>query len=451
MALSRLSMSGWNGHWSISLQNNQRLSGCAYTLKDTRSLTSTNLHARDFTPTAIPTYPHHTLYACDFNCQLHVNSGYNKTSPDGKSLYSWATSNNLGLLYNPKETASLFSNWWNVGTNPDLAFTSFGQDSRLPDRRVLGKFPRWHHRSSRFLPTVIWWSVGTFTRLIGSAFAFAQVNPSRDCHLRTHQILRGHARIFVRAYLLWLNNVSHLAVGRTMCHAGTKTVRPSIAPSSEPQRGLTLILPLRLYYPGSGRRSRSDGRKLSIPSTSHTLAARCGEPTTNSVAGLDAPVTSALSRQTPLPRNSWRTGHTGPGTESSPGWSTRICPTYGSFQHLRVTVFLNCLGRRSLLLPSDAWSQESLRNWIPSSQSSYTPRQIGSQILVCNFLSSCMRQLKIPKIWKKALIVAIPKPEKPLGDPKSYHPISLLCVAFEILERLIYARVEPIIDPLRPW
>ena len=62
-----------------------------------------------------------------------------------------------------------------------------------------------------------------------------------------------------------------------------------------------------------------------------------------------------------------------------------------------------------------------------------------------------MRQLKIPKIWKKALIVAIPKPEKPLGDPKSYHPISLLCVAFEILERLIYARVEPIIDPLRPW
>jgi len=39
-------------------------------------------------------------------------------------------------------------------------------------------------------------------------------------------------------------------------------------------------------------------------------------------------------------------------------------------------------------------------------------------------------------------------PEKPLGDPKSYHPISLLCVHFKILERLIYARVEPIINPL---
>jgi len=37
----------------------------------------------------------------------------------------------------------------------------------------------------------------------------------------------------------------------------------------------------------------------------------------------------------------------------------------------------------------------------------------------CDFLTSCMRQLKIPKVWRRALIVAILKPEKPLGDPKS--------------------------------
>ena len=39
-----------------------------------------------------------------------------------------------------------------------------------------------------------------------------------------------------------------------------------------------------------------------------------------------------------------------------------------------------------------------------------------------DFLASCMRQLKIPNIWRRALIVAIPKPEKPLGHPKSYRP-----------------------------
>ena len=47
-------------------------------------------------------------------------------------------------------------------------------------------------------------------------------------------------------------------------------------------------------------------------------------------------------------------------------------------------------------------------------------------------------------------MVAIPKPAKPVGDPKSYRPISLLCVPYKILERLIYARVEPLVDPLLP-
>ena len=67
-----------------------------------------------------------------------------------------------------------------------------------------------------------------------------------------------------------------------------------------------------------------------------------------------------------------------------------------------------------------------------------------------DFLSSCLRRLKIPKIWRRALLVAIPKPAKPVGDPKSYRPISLLCVPYKIFEKLIYARVEPLIDPLLP-
>jgi len=66
----------------------------------------------------------------------------------------------------------------------------------------------------------------------------------------------------------------------------------------------------------------------------------------------------------------------------------------------------------------------------------------------CDFLNSCMRLLKNPKILRRALVVAIPKPEKPLGDPKSYRPVYLLCIPFKILERLIYARVEIITDPL---
>ena len=63
-----------------------------------------------------------------------------------------------------------------------------------------------------------------------------------------------------------------------------------------------------LLYIGSGKRSRSDGRKLSIPSTSRTLAERCVEPSTNLLAGLDAPFTSAPFRKIKSPRNSLRNG-----------------------------------------------------------------------------------------------------------------------------------------------
>jgi len=62
--------------------------------------------------------------------------------------------------------------------------------------------------------------------------------------------------------------------------------------------------PLRLYYLGYNRKSRSDGRKLLIPSNSRTLATRRGELSTYLLAGLAVPLACAPSRQTSSPRNS---------------------------------------------------------------------------------------------------------------------------------------------------
>ena len=45
-----------------------------------------------------------------------------------------------------------------------------------------------------------------------------------------------------------------------------------------------------------------------------------------------------------------------------------------------------------------------------------------------DFLFSCLRRLKISKIWRRALVVAISKPTKPVGDPKEFLTnISALC------------------------
>ena len=69
---------------------------------------------------------------------------------------------------------------------------------------------------------------------------------------------------------------------------------------------------------------------------------------------------------------------------------------------------------------------------------------------LCDFLSSCLRRIKISKIWRRVLVVTIPKPGKPMGYPKSYQMISLLCVPYKILERLIYTHIEPLVNPLLP-
>ena len=184
------------------------------------------------------------------------------------------------------------------------------------------------------------------------------------------------------------------------------------------------------------RRNRSDGEKLSIPLTSRTLIAKRGVPSTNLLAGLDAPLACALSQQTPSPHNLWRTG---PGATSLPGLSTRSCPTHGRSQYL-----WPFQARGACCCPQVPEGK-------PLGLDSIFPEFIlhaGSALKsgFCGFLTSCMHQIKILKIWRRALMVVIPKLEKPLGDPKSYCPIFLHCVPFKILERLIYTFVEPIID-----
>jgi len=144
-------------------------------------------HSR-LTLTTIPTFPHPSLYVGDFNCQ-HVNWGYNTTS--------LGNIQNLELLYNLKETASFFSRRWNVGTNPDLAFASLGQDSRLLDRQVLGKFSQSQHRPSLITPARF--KVSAYSDPV-KRWNFRKVNWKRFCVLTGESVERLPPPDIERAY-----------------------------------------------------------------------------------------------------------------------------------------------------------------------------------------------------------------------------------------------------------
>ena len=54
---------------------------------------------------------------------------------------------------------------------------------------------------------------------------------------------------------------------------------------------------------------------------------------------------------------------------------------------------------------------------------------------------------QIPSMWKKSIIIPLPKPAKPVKSAKSYRPISLLCPASKLLEKLLADRM---VEHLRP-
>ena len=58
-----------------------------------------------------------------------------------------------------------------------------------------------------------------------------------------------------------------------------------------------------------------------------------------------------------------------------------------------------------------------------------------------------METNRIPKIWRKSHIIALPKLGKDISLPKSFRPISLLCHSYKLFERLLLGRLTPDVEP----
>jgi hypothetical protein len=58
----------------------------------------------------------------------------------------------------------------------------------------------------------------------------------------------------------------------------------------------------------------------------------------------------------------------------------------------------------------------------------------------------CRVTQMIPKMWRKARIIAIPKPDKDPNIPKNFRPISLLSITYKLYEQMILGHINPIID-----
>ena len=63
------------------------------------------------------------------------------------------------------------------------------------------------------------------------------------------------------------------------------------------------------------------------------------------------------------------------------------------------------------------------------------------------FYCNCLERCRVPKQWRQAKVIALPKPKKDPNKPENYRPISLLSHGLKLFERLIYNRTVELLDP----
>ena len=229
----------------------------------------------------LPVFPHPCLYAGDFNCR-HADWGYDDNSPDGECLAGWASINCLALLYNAKDSASFYSSHWNTGTNPDLAFASVGPNSRLPDRRVLEKFPRSQHRPSlitppRFAMAVLSMPVKRWNfRKAKWSHCIALTNKFSKTLLPPKLMWMRLTRTSVTPLRKQRKRLSHAGIEITIFRVGIQSVNPSIKLFCSLLRETTQVWLIQLCFPSLTGSGGIDGPRQFGALTSHTLVEKRG-------------------------------------------------------------------------------------------------------------------------------------------------------------------------------
>ena len=72
----------------------------------------------------------------------------------------------------------------------------------------------------------------------------------------------------------------------------------------------------------------------------------------------------------------------------------------------------------------------------------------GTKKWLLKLYNYCLSTHKLPKIWKKAHVLALLKSGRDAAIPENYRPISLLCHTYKLFERFIPNRVGPVVDKL---
>jgi hypothetical protein len=67
-----------------------------------------------------------------------------------------------------------------------------------------------------------------------------------------------------------------------------------------------------------------------------------------------------------------------------------------------------------------------------------------------SFMNDVLSSARLPKLFKRTKVIAIPKPGKDGSDPVHYRPILLLSLMYKLLERLILQCIQLLVEAATP-
>ena len=401
-------------------------------------------------PGSLPDATAPAVYDSNFN-YLNTDWGYKTTNPDGVYLADWASTADAALLLNLKEPHLFISRRWNTETNPDLAFAKVIGQEPLPVWCVLDRFPySQHHLSLITTPSLVQSMEGKLFR--GGTFATLTGQNSEQ-----HQ---HHIQIPASAFCI--QNQRFLC---DLLHYVDQHCQETCPVGS--QKELHSLLGQRVRgTPACPQRGQTNAKRARAARDLMTrLNTRQRERWTDTVESINFTHSSQQAWQT-INKLTSQTTKPKPCHITADSIAVQLISN-GKFlnankEFTRKTVGeVNDLCRASSANAnlSGEFTKDEMKPALKHLKPNKAARinKIRPEFILHqggkatewlrSFCSLCFLTSKLPKIWQWAKVITLPKPNKPLEDPKGYHPIALLCIPYKILEYLLHAHLEPVIDP----
>ena len=396
----------------------------------------------------LPVLPHPSVFIGDFNSH-HPDWGYQTADSDGDQLQNWSTLNDLQLIHDTKQRGTFHSARWQRDYSPDLCWMSTIEGHPQPAScTVLNDFPHSQHR-----PSIA--HIGLRIPVIRGKeqrrwnFRKADWPSYTDATERSIPPIPSGGITIEEAYTRFtgaLMKAAHSAIPRGFrptyipCFdAECSALLTEFENSGDPDVADHLIDSLdaarrrrweestsQMDYTRSSRKSWALIRRLGAaqrpPKINHPPV-KANAVASHLVQVAKAPRDKKFERQV---RDRWRSFcHQAP--DRSPPLDFSLPEIDSALRHVK---------------PGTAPGYDNIH---PEFLLHLGPR---ARSWLSKFFSRILRENKIPKIWRKAKVIAIEKPGK---DPKiaaNYRPISLLSVCYKLLERLALQRISPTVESI---